>query len=158
MWLVLWKYCLHFHWPMVLMANGQKPREQRRERLYQLPAITAQTGQSLTEWTGEEIRRESLQVLLLTRVASRSQPVSQSGRRDSNPQHSAWKADTLPIELRPQSGAHCSIGARGATTGGTCQRQVLDVACSPNGSTKAGPFAMNNPWYWSQVVTITVRY
>jgi hypothetical protein len=25
-----------------------------------------------------------------------------SGRRESNPQHSAWKADTLPIELRPQ--------------------------------------------------------
>ena len=27
-----------------------------------------------------------------------------SGRRDSNPQQSAWKADALPIELRPQSG------------------------------------------------------
>jgi hypothetical protein len=25
-----------------------------------------------------------------------------SGRRVSNPQHSAWKADTLPIELRPR--------------------------------------------------------
>ena len=25
-----------------------------------------------------------------------------SGRRDSNPQQSAWKADALPIELRPQ--------------------------------------------------------
>ena len=27
-----------------------------------------------------------------------------SGRRDSNPQQSAWKADALPIELRPQIG------------------------------------------------------
>ncbi len=26
----------------------------------------------------------------------------QSGRRDSNPRHSAWEADTLPTELRPQ--------------------------------------------------------
>ncbi len=24
-----------------------------------------------------------------------------SGRRDSNPQHSAWKAEALPIELLP---------------------------------------------------------
>ena len=54
--LVLWKYCLHFHWPMVLMANG----EQRRERLYQLPAIPAQTGQSLTKWTEEEDPVESM--------------------------------------------------------------------------------------------------
>ena len=28
-----------------------------------------------------------------------------SGRRDSDPQPSAWKADALPIELRPQSRA-----------------------------------------------------
>jgi hypothetical protein len=28
-------------------------------------------------------------------------PSSWSGRRDSNPQHSAWEADALPIELRP---------------------------------------------------------
>ena len=27
---------------------------------------------------------------------------SASGRRDSNPQHSAWKAETLAIELRPR--------------------------------------------------------
>ena len=26
---------------------------------------------------------------------------SLSGRRDSNPQHSAWKAEALPIELLP---------------------------------------------------------
>ena len=26
----------------------------------------------------------------------------QSGKRDSNPQHSAWKADALPIELFPR--------------------------------------------------------
>ena len=33
---------------------------------------------------------------------------SKSGRRDSNPQQPAWKADALPIELRPQNHtAHC---------------------------------------------------
>ncbi len=28
--------------------------------------------------------------------------VFQSGQRDSNPRHSAWEADALPTELRPQ--------------------------------------------------------
>ena len=41
---------------------------------------------------GERDQGESAQVLVSI----------ESGRRDSNPQHSAWKADTLPIELRPQ--------------------------------------------------------
>ena len=31
-----------------------------------------------------------------------SQPENGSGRRDSNPRPSAWKADALPTELRPQ--------------------------------------------------------
>lgn len=32
-----------------------------------------------------------------------------SGRRDSNPQHSAWEADALPIELRPHNTFQISI-------------------------------------------------
>jgi hypothetical protein len=31
----------------------------------------------------------------------------QSGRRDSNPRHSAWEADALPTELRPQEIRWC---------------------------------------------------
>ena len=32
-----------------------------------------------------------------------------SGRRDSNPRHSAWEADTLPTELRPRNGTFISL-------------------------------------------------
>ena len=32
-----------------------------------------------------------------------SYPTSWSGKRDSNPRHSAWKADALPSELFPQT-------------------------------------------------------
>ena len=39
----------------------------------------------------------SLRDLATIREAMRA-----SGRRDSNPRHSAWKADALPTELRPQ--------------------------------------------------------
>ena len=35
-------------------------------------------------------------------IFSNESPLSKwSGRRDSNPRHSAWETDTLPTELRP---------------------------------------------------------
>jgi hypothetical protein len=37
----------------------------------------------------------------IVRCDRRYTPQLWSGRRDSNPQHSAWEADALPIELRP---------------------------------------------------------
>ncbi len=57
-------------------------------------------------------RRRSRWLALLASVRGNKKPHpawmgfgmgSMSGRRELNPQHSAWKADTLPIELRPQS-------------------------------------------------------
>ena len=35
-------------------------------------------------------------------IITRPYAVFQSGQRDSNPRHSAWEADALPTELRPQ--------------------------------------------------------
>ena len=36
-------------------------------------------------------------------------PFGKSGRRGSNSRHSAWEADTLPTELRPQKNDHLFI-------------------------------------------------
>src|SRR4051812_14734637 len=36
-----------------------------------------------------------------------------SGRRDSNPRHSAWEADTLPAELLPLGTRHSSRAVMG---------------------------------------------
>ena len=41
-----------------------------------------------------------------------------SGRRDSNPQQSAWKADALPIELRP----HMLVGPTGFEPATLCSQ------------------------------------
>jgi len=40
-------------------------------------------------------------------LATGNKGIQESGRPGSNRQHSAWKADALPIELRPQTNVNC---------------------------------------------------
>ena len=46
-----------------------------------------------------------------SRISHEHMPRKWSGRRDSNPRHSAWEADTLPTELLPPGA--CSAAAHG---------------------------------------------
>ena len=51
-----------------------------------------------------------------------------SGKRDSNSQHSAWKADTLPIELLPRVGGRPCFRVGCAALSGALHPQSLPVS------------------------------
>ena len=72
------------------------------------PRGTDQSGQQPTDASPTTDDEGGLQNVCKTEWVDDEDDVTQvlinqeSGRRDSNPQHSAWKADALPIELRPR--------------------------------------------------------
>ena len=77
-------------------ARGGRRRAPTRERLYrclyQLPATRGRKGPLLTRQSEITTRVIPLEVSLVSKVVTASQVMAKSGRRDSNPQHSAWKA------------------------------------------------------------------
>jgi hypothetical protein len=68
-------------------------REILYQRLYQLPAKRVRTGRKLAQAAMSGLRVEPAEVLRLTRLAHPCRIMSESGRRDSNPQHSAGSCE-----------------------------------------------------------------
>jgi len=78
-------------------------------------------------------------------VTTADKPGHESGRWDSNPQHSAWKADTLPIELHPHGARTSSMQFYHTSSDAGCQPRdawpglrVVSLSAAKGLSTDAG--------------------
>ncbi len=83
----------------------------RAAMMYDCRVVGVDISERMIEWSRQRAREETVEDRIEFQVAGvlalpfeaflRSEPRCWSGRRDSNPRHSAWEADTLPTELLP---------------------------------------------------------
>ena len=66
-------------------------------------------------------------------LRSKPEIIFWSGKRDSNPRRSAWKADALPTELFPprKPGKHAAHGDESRPGAGPFQKMVVGVGFEP---------------------------
>ena len=89
---------------MMLLENGERQLLLTARALNPARPNVRFRSLRLTVQTPPCLEPSMCNLLAVHNVAQQGTAIHQSGRTDSNRQHSAWKADALPIELRPRIG------------------------------------------------------